>query len=204
MSAASVAVWADPAPSPQAPVGLPHASGEVLEYSLTGSVSQSIVGRGQFGAVIKQLDSPTTLTGHERVAIKATSSRGLSLHRTGTISATFGGKSVPQAGGGWTLVTQDGMVDDRKGSTLGGLFLLPLGFLGDRSVDDGALPKIGDRWSAKLGVALFGMTARPLLTYSVVGERDVLGAHVFTLYAYGTAPVREPVLTNEDVDLGTA
>ena len=168
-------------------------------------MSQAIDGRDPFGASIRQAAIPTSVEGRERVAIKAITVRGLSLHRVGTIVATFRGKSSPaQRGSGWTLVTPDGGVDDRKGSTLGGLFLLPLGFLGERSVDGGSDLQLGARWTAKLGMALFGMTARPRLSFEVVGVRKVFGVTAYSLSATGTAPVREPIVTNDDMALGDA
>jgi hypothetical protein len=183
----------------------PHAVGEVFNYTVHGTSSQAITGRDPFGASIRQSATPTDLQGRERVAIKAVTLHGLSLHRSGTIVATFGGKSSPaQRGTGWTLVTPQGFVADRKGSTLGGLFLLPLGFLGERAVNGGAQLQIGDRWTAKLGMALFGMAARPQLVFKVVGTRHVFGLTVYSLIASGSAPVKEPIVTNDDVALGYA
>lgn len=183
----------------------PHAVGEVFNYTVHGTISQAISGRDPFGGSIRQAATPTDLQGRERVAIKAITLRGLSLHRSGAIVATFRGKSSPaQRGTGWTLVTADGSVADQKGSTLGGLFLLPLGFLGERAVDGGAPLQIGDRWTAKLGMALFGMAARPQLAFEVVGMRQVFGLTVYSLMATGWAPIKEPIVTNDDVALGYA
>ncbi|HYK54218.1 MAG TPA: hypothetical protein VEV38_11860 [Candidatus Eremiobacteraceae bacterium] len=184
----------------------PHVVGDVYDYSLHGTLSQAIVGKDPFGHAVHQPATPTDLQGRERIAIKSIDASGLSLHRSGTIVATFKGRSSPsQRGAGWTLVTPKGDVKDRKGSTLGGLFLLPLSFLADRAVDDGRLaPAIGSVWTAKLGMALFGMTAQPRLRFQVTGSRTVLGVLVYTLTASGTAPVKEPVVTNDGIALGDA
>lgn len=168
-------------------------------------MSQKISAHDAYGRFVAQNAVPTDVKGRERIAIKGLSSRGLSLHRSGSIVATFKGKSSPaQSGSGWTLVTPAGDVEDRKGSTLGGLFLLPLGYLGDQAVNSGASIENGDRFTAKLGMALFGMTARPRLNYVVTGTRQVFGLTVFTLSATGTAPVREPIVTNDGIALGDA
>jgi len=183
----------------------PHAVGDVLGYSLHGTLSQAIVGHDPFGRTVHQAATPTVLQGRERIAVKAISARGLSLHRSGSILATFNGRSSPaQSGTGWTLVTPQGDVEDRKGSTLGGLFLLPLGFLGERAINGGTLPSVGDRWDDKLGMALFGMTAQPRLRYQLVGTRQVFGITVYTLTASGSAPVKEPIVTNDGIALGIA
>lgn len=183
----------------------PHAVGDVYDYSLHGTMSQAIDGRDPFGRAIHQPATPTDLQGRERIAVKKVDGKGLSLHRAGSIVATFRGRSSPaQHGAGWTLVTPRGDVLDRKGSTLGGLFLLPLSFLADRAVDDGAPPSIGSAWTAKLGMALFGMTAQPRLRFEVTGSRTVFGIVVYTLSASGSAPVKEPVVTNDGIALGDA
>jgi hypothetical protein len=197
---------ADPAALPlETASPVPHAAGDILDYSVRGTMSQSIVGRNPYGGSIRQLGAPTDVLGHERIAFKVVSARGLSLHRTGSIMATFRGRSSPaQAGSGWTLVKPDGSVADRKGSTLGGLFLLPLGFLENRALDGGNPLRAGDRWNAKLGMALYGMAAQPLLHFDVTGSQSVGGISVVVLTATGTAPVKEPIVTNDDVALGTA
>jgi len=215
---AALAIAAAPQPSPSAAAPQrgstlplapftprPHLVGDALDYSLRGTLSQAIAGHDQFGRAIAQPAVPTDLEGRERVAVKAVDAQGLSLHRSGTIVATFKGRSSPsQTGAGWTLVTPQGEVRDRKGSTLGGLFLLPLAFMADRAVNGGALPVVGERWTAKLGMALFGMTAQPRLRFHVIGTRQIFGVVVYTLSATGTAPVREPVVTNDGVALGDA
>ena len=183
----------------------PHVVGDVYDYSLRGTLSQAIVGKDPFGRTVHQPATPTDLQGRERIAIKAIAAGSLSLHRSGSIVATFKGRSSPsQRGTGWTLVTPKGDVRDRKGSTLGGLFLLPLAFLADRAVDDGLTPAVGSTWTAKLGMALFGMTAQPMLRFRITGSRTVLGVLVYTLTATGTAPVKEPVVTNDGIALGDA
>ena len=183
----------------------PHVVGDVYDYSLHGTLSQAIVAKDPFGRTVHQPATPTDLLGRERIAVKSVAAGGLSLHRSGSIVATFKGRSSPsQRGTGWTLVTPQGDVRDRKGSTLGGLFLLPLAFLADRAVDDGLTPTIGSTWTAKLGMALFGMTAQPRLRFQITGNRKVLGVLVYTLTATGTAPVKEPVVTNDGIALGDA
>ena len=181
----------------------PHQVGDIFSYSLHGTLSQAIVGRDAFGRSIRQAAAPTDLQGREKVAVKSITTRGLALHRSGSILATFSGRSSPaQPGSAWTLVTPQGDVLDRKGSTLGGLFLLPLGFLGDRAVNGGAAVAIGSHWSGKLGMALFGMIAQPFMRYQVVGSRKVFGVSVVTLSGSGTVGVKEPIVTNEGVALG--
>ena len=183
----------------------PHQVGDIFTYSLHGTLSQAIVGKDAFGRAIHQAASPTDLQGRERVAVKSVSSRGISLHRSGSILATFKGRSSPaQSGNAWTLVTPKGDVQDRKGSTLGGLFLLPLGFLGERAVNDGSAVAVGSRWSEKLGMALFGMIAQPMMRYQVVGSRKVFGVSVVTIAGTGSVGVKEPIVTNEGVALGNA
>jgi hypothetical protein len=203
------AAGATDSPSSALPLGgqspRPHAAGDVLGYSLHGTLSQTIVGHDPFGRSVHQTATATDLQGRERVAVKSVSAKGLSLHRSGSILATFKGKSsLAQSGTGWTLVTPVGDVEDRKGSTLGGLFLLPLSFLGDHAINGGAFPSIGDSWDEKLGMALFGMAAQPRLHYKVIGTRQVFGITVFTLSASGSAPVKEPIVTNDGIALGIA
>jgi hypothetical protein len=179
--------------------------GDIFTYSLHGTLSQAIVGHDPYGRQIHQSATPTDLQGRERIAIKSISLRGLALHRSGSILATFNGKSsTSQSGAGWTLVTPQGDVHDRKGSTLGGLFLLPLSFLADRAVNGGSIPNVGDRWAGRLGMALFGMTAQPRLQYEVTGVRQIFGVTVISLSANGSAPVREPIVTNDGIALGDA
>lgn len=211
-SCAAGAIWStvargsDPAAFPLADASpRPHAVGDVFNYSLHGTLSQAIVGHDPFGRSVRQGATPTDVQGRERIAVRFVTPRGLSLHRSGSILATFNGRtSHAQTGTGWTLVTPQGNVEDRKGSTLGGLFLLPLSFLAEHAVDGGTLPSVGDRWNGKLGMALFGMTAQPRLHYRVSGTRRVFDTVVYTLLATGNAPVKEPIVTNEGVALGNA
>jgi hypothetical protein len=126
-----------------------------------------------------------------------------SLHRSGAITASVAGRPVSKPGTGWTLVNRDGTVV-RDHGTLGGLFLLPLGFLGERAVNGGATIAVGDSWSGKLGTKLYGMTARPQMKFTVTGTRFVLGTSVFSVEATGTVPMKEPVVTNSGDMLGYA
>ena len=87
---------------------------------------------------------------------------------------------------------------------MGGLFLLPLGFLGERSVNGGAALTVGGSWYGKLGTKLYGMTARPEMHFVVTGTRFVLGTSVFSIEASGTVPMKEPVVTNAGEMLGYA
>jgi len=189
-------------PDPEATI-VPHRVGQVFDYSLHGEVGQSISGRDASGHSVDQRSVATTLTGRERIAIKQASSRGLTLHRSGTITATVAGRPVSKPGTGWTLVNGDGTVV-RDHGTLGGLFLLPIGFLGERAVKGGAALAAGDSWSAKLGTKLYGMIARPSMKFVVTGTRFVLGTSVFSVEATGTVPMKEPVVANSGEMLGYA
>jgi hypothetical protein len=191
-----------PAPDP-IPTISTHRVGQVFNYSLHGEVGQSILGRDASGRAVDQRATSTTLTGRERIAIKQTSSQGITLHRSGAITASVEGRPVSKPGTGWTLVNGDGTVV-RDHGTLGGLFLLPLGYLGERAVNGGAELTIGGSWSGKLGTKLYGMVARPKMTYVVTGTRLVLGTSVFSVEATGTVPMREPVVTNTGEMLGYA
>src|SRR5471030_1286614 len=126
-SAATVAPTADPAAAISA-----HRVGQIFNYSLHGEVGQSISGRDATGRSVDQRAITTTLTGRERIAVRQTSPRGITLHRSGAITASVAGRPVSKPGTGWTLVNGDGTVV-RDHGTLGGLFLLPLGFLGERA-----------------------------------------------------------------------
>ena len=103
-------------------------------------------------------------------------------------------KRVTKPGQGWSLVDAQGRVV-RDSGKLGGLFLLPLPFLGEFAVKAGNDLAIGDQWSGKLGTKLYGMTSQPELHFIVSGTRSVLGVHVFTIAATGTVPMKEPVMT---------
>jgi hypothetical protein len=202
-SSPKIAVPVLPSPIQTSTVIAAHRVGQIYDYSLHGEVAQSIVGNDALGRKVDQRAMATTLNGRERVAIKQAASDGLTLHRSGAITATVAGRPVSKPGTGWTLVSGDGVVL-RDHGTLGGLFLLPLGFLGERAVKGGAVLAIGDAWTGKLGTKLYGMTARPDLSFSVAGMRYVLGQSVYTINATGTVPMREPVVTNTGVMLGYA
>ncbi len=180
-----------------------HRVGQIFNYSLHGEVGQSILGRDSSGRAVDQRATTTTLTGRERIAIKQLSPQGITLHRSGAITATVEGRPVSKPGTGWTFVDGNGTVV-RDHGTLGGLFLLPLGFLGERAVNGGAALAIGGSWSGKLGTKLYGMVARPKMKYVVTGTRMVLGTSVFSVEATGTVPMREPVVTNAGEMLGYA
>jgi hypothetical protein len=201
-AAVHVASTASAVPNP-GPTITTHRVGQVFDYSLHGEVGQTISGRDASGRAVDQRAAATTLTGRERIAIKQTSTRGMTLHRSGAITASVAGRPVSKPGTGWTLVNSDGTVV-RDHGTLGGLFLLPLGFLGERAVNGGATIAVGDSWSGKLGTKLYGMTARPQMKFSVTGTRFVLGTSVFSVQATGTVPMKEPVVTNSGEMLGYA
>ncbi len=63
---------------------------------------------------------------------------------------------------------------------------------------------VGDRWSAKLGTKLYGMTARPHLTFTVTAERLISGTKIYSIEASGSAPMKEPVMTASGEPLGYA
>ncbi len=194
---------ATPMASPTVGAIAPHRVGQIYDYSLHGEVGQSIAGNDAFGRKVDQKAMHTTLNGRERIAIKQTSAEALTLHRSGAITATVAGRPVSKPGSGWTLVNRDGIII-RDHGTLGGLFLLPLGFLGERAVKSGDALAIGDTWMGKLGTKLYGMTARPEMTFAVTGMRYVLGTSVFSIESKGTVPMREPVVTNAGMMLGYA
>lgn len=197
------AIPAVPSPAPTPAAIANHKAGQTYDYSLHGEVGQSISGRDAYGRKVEQGAMPTTLNGRERVAIKQASADGLTLHRSGSITATVASRPVSTKGTGWTLVNRDGVVV-RDHGTLGGLFLLPLGFLGERAVKNGDPIAIGDAWTGRLGTKLYGMDARPEMSYSVSGMRYVLGTSVYTIVATGTVPMREPVVTSTQEMLGYA
>jgi hypothetical protein len=195
---------ADPALAPEAGTALAHRVGDVLDYTLTGNVAQAIVGRDAYGRKVDQAAMPTTLNGSEHVAIKDMTSLGISLYRSGQlVAAVSGGKPVKHPGSGWTLVRDDGTIA-RDNGNLGGVFLLPLVFLGENAVNDGAALRVGDRWSAKLGTKLFGMTARPTIRFAVDSQHLLLGVEVFSLTGEGSAPMKEPIYSNSGEPLGYA
>jgi hypothetical protein len=200
--AGAAAAIAPQAPDPVTTISA-HRVGQIFNYSLHGEVGQSILGRDASGRAVDQRAAATTLTGRERIAIKQLSAQGITLHRSGAITASVEGRPVSKPGTGWTLVDGNGTVV-RDHGTLGGLFLLPLGFLGERAVNGGAALAVGGSWSGKLGTKLYGMVARPKMTYVVTGTRMVLGTSVFSVEAKGSVPMREPVVTNTGEMLGYA
>jgi hypothetical protein len=197
-------------PSPQAsgnPVPVPqntHWVGERLNYSLQAVMSQSIRGRDPFGRTIHQILAPTRVRGRESIAVTASSASSLTLHRLGSVTAVVdGAKPQRRWGHGWTLLNASGILVRDTGN-LGGLFLLPLPFMGWHALDAGRPLAVGDSWSGKLGAKLYGMTAQPLLHFTVTGERSVLGVNVFTIHATGSVPMKEPALTSSGEPLGWA
>ena len=178
--------------------------GEKLLYSLHGVMSQSIRGTDASGHNVVQTPPATSIKGHENISVTALTASALKLHRSGSITAMVqGAKPITNASQGWTSIDSRGIVTKDKGK-LGGLFLLPLAFLGDRAMNSGNELQVGDRWSATLGTKLYGMSARPRLQYAVLGQRRVLGVNVFTIQATGTVRMKEPVVTTSGVLLGYA
>ncbi len=203
----STAVLAAPAAAQPATTALAPQTrhiGETLDYSLRGEMSQSIFGSDAFGRPIRQTSAPTSVHGHENIAIAGMSATLMSLQRSGSVTATVdGARPATRNGAGWTKVDRNGKVLEDKGK-LGGLFLLPVAFLGEQAVKQGAPLQVGDRWTASLGTKLFGMQRRPTLHYQVVGQRSVLGVNVFSVVASGSAPMKQQVLTATGIALGYA
>jgi hypothetical protein len=190
---------ATPVPTPPA-----RRVGEELNYSLGAVLNQSIAGRDVFGKKIDQTIAPTTIRGHESITVTKITSAGVTVHRRGSITAVVDNtKPVTSPGQGWSLVARSGLVVRDRGK-LGGLFLLPLPFLGESAVKAGDDLAVGDAWTAKLGTRLFAMTAQPKMHFVVIGTRSVLGVHVFTIKATGQVPMREPVMTSSGEPLGYA
>ncbi|MBC5824369.1 MAG: hypothetical protein GIX02_05960, partial [Candidatus Eremiobacteraeota bacterium] len=180
IAASASAALADPGALPQRSDALAaHRVGQILDYSLQGNMAQSIDGKDAFGRAIHQNAMPTTINGRERIAFKRLSASSMFISRSGSLTATVAGKSRPIRGVGHTVVDPSGTITRDRG-TIGGVFLLPLAFLGQRSMHAGADLVVGDSWSGQLGTKLFGMTARPRLRYTVTGRRSVLGVQVFT------------------------
>ncbi len=178
--------------------------GETFGYTLHAVMSQSIAGKDAFGRKINQATAPSTVKGHEDISVTKTSDQGLTVHRSGSITAIVpGAKPFTKDGQSWTLIDNAGIVKRDTGK-LGGLFLLPLPFLGDSSMNAGDELKVGDHWSGKLGTKLYGMTARPYMQFTVTGVRSVEGATIYTIDASGTVPMKEPVMTASGDPLGYA
>ena len=181
-----------------------HHVGDAFDYTIRGSMTQAITAHDTLGQRIQQAAMPTTLDGREHISIKQISDQGITLHRSGLIvAAVSNAKPEKSAGKGWTLVRDDGSIARDTGN-LGGVFLLPLPFLGDKSVNAGSDLQIGSNWAEKLGTKLYGMTARPMMTFQVTGQHLVLGVDVFDIDAEGTAPMKEPIVSNTGVPLGYA
>jgi hypothetical protein len=193
-----------PAASPPAQDRVPvHRAGQVLNYSLHGDMAQAVKGHDVLGHVIDQQLRPTQLNGHERIAVRSVSGGTLTLHRSGSVVATVGGHVAKQEGSGLTVVNADGAVVRDK-STLAGLFLLPVSFFAQRAVNSGADLHPGESWHDTLQAKLFGMTQPPVLLFSVTGQRNILGASVFSIEASGTADMKELVFTSTGRALGYA
>jgi hypothetical protein len=206
-SGGALAEDAAPAPvSAIAPVAADntHRVGDAFDYTVRGSMTQSILAHDVLGQKVDQPGTPTALDGREHIAIKQISNSGITLHRSGLIVAVVpNAKPQQKAGKSWTLVRDDGSIARDTGN-LGGVFLLPLPFLGDKSLNAGTELQVGSRWTDKLGTKLFGMTARPTMDFEVSGQRLVLGVDVFDVDAEGTAPMKEPVFSNSGEALGYA
>jgi hypothetical protein len=167
-------------------------------------MTQSILARDVLGQRVDQPGMPTSLDGREHIAIKQISGSGITLHRSGLIVAVVpNAKPQQKAGKSWTLVRDDGSIARDTGS-LGGVFLLPLPFLGERSVNDGGDLQVGSHWTDKLGTKLYGMIARPTMDFQITGQRLVLGVDIFDVEAQGTAPMKEAVFSNTGEALGYA
>lgn len=183
-----------------------HRIGQTYTYVLHGRMSQSINGHDPLGAKVRQPAAPAAIDGSENIAIKSISSAtgAMTLRRTGTMVATVSGKhDKPLLHAGVTVVDLYGAVV-RDNNKLGGVFLLPLPFLADRAMKSGLDLSVGDQWSGKLGVKLFGMLATPLLRYQVVGTSSLPGIKLFKISATGTAPMKEPIVSNSGYALGFA
>lgn len=181
-----------------------HRVGDAFDYTIHGSVAQAITAHDPLGQRVQQPATPTALDGREHVAIQQISQNGITLERSGLIVAVVpNAKPEKRLGKGLTLVRDDGSIARDTGN-LGGAFLLPLPFLGDRSMNAGSDLAAGARWTEKLGTKLYGMTARPTMTFEVTGQHLVLGVDVFEIDAEGSAPMREPIVSNTGESLGYA
>ena len=181
-----------------------HRVGDAFDYTIHGTVAQAITAHDPAGQRVHQSATPTSLDGREHVAIQEISEGKITVARSGLIVAVVpNAKPEKRAGKGLTVVREDGSIARDTGN-LGGAFLLPLPFLGDRSMDAGADLEAGANWTEKLGTKLYGMTARPMMTFEVSGQHLVLGVDVYEIDARGTAPMREPVVSNTGESLGYA
>jgi len=199
------AAGADPLPptAPAAPAA--HKVGQTFAYVLQGHVSQSIDGRDPFGHRVHQTGAPTSIDGHENITITgiAPASGSLRLRRSGSVYAIVSGHKKGVARTAWTIVSPRGSIV-RDNNKLGGIFLLPLPFLGSESVKSGAGLSVGDAWGAALPIKLFGMISVPTMRFHVLGARSVLGFDVYTISATGSAPMKEPIVTNAGYAMGYA
>jgi hypothetical protein len=188
-----------------APVSQPiaHRVGDAFDYTVRGSMTQAILANDSLGKRINQPGTPTSLDGREHVAIKQISPQGITLHRSGLIVAVVSNQSRKKSGNGWTLVRDDGSIAKDTGD-LGGVFLLPLPFLGERSINEGLDLAVGTQWSDKLGTKLYGMTARPTMDFQIMGQHLALGVNVYEIEAVGTVPMKEPIVSNTGEALGYA
>jgi hypothetical protein len=181
-----------------------HRVGDAFDYTVRGSMTQSILAHDVLGQKVDQPGTPTALDGREHIAIKQISDSGITLHRSGLIVAVVANaKPQQKAGKSWTLVRDDGSIARDTGN-LGGVFLLPLPFLGGKSLNAGSDLQVGSRWTDKLGTKLYGMTARPTMDFQITGQRLVLGVDVYEVDAEGSVPMKEPVFSNSGEALGYA
>jgi len=180
-----------------------HRVGDAFDYTIRGSMLQAISARSPLFGTVHQAGTPTELQGSEHVAVQQVSDQDITLNRSGQIVAVVSDKSVKSAGRGLTVVRGNGSIAHDTGN-LGGVFLLPLPFLGDRVMNAGANITVGARWTDKLGTKLYGMTARPMMTYEITAQHLTLGLDVFEIVAEGVAPMREPVVSNFGESLGYA
>ncbi|HZV78506.1 MAG TPA: hypothetical protein VFF60_02715 [Candidatus Binatus sp.] len=191
------------AAAPAQESGAAHRVGDSFDYTVHGSMLQSILANDGLGKKIDQPGMPTALDGREHIAVKQISLQGITLHRSGLIVAVVSNKSEKSSGKGWTLVRDDGSIAKDSGN-LGGVFLLPLPFLGDRSVNAGLDLTVGSSWNEKLGTKLYGMMARPSMDFQITSQRLVLGVNVYEIEASGSVPMKEPVVSNAGEALGYA
>ena len=177
--------------------------GDAFDYTIHGSMLQAITARSPLGTKVRQPGTPTELQGSEHVAVSQIGEQNITLNRSGHIVAVVSDKSVKSAGRGLTVVRDDGSIA-RDSGNLGGVFLLPLPFLGEKAMNAGADLAVGARWTDKLGTKLYGMTARPMMTFEVTSQHLMLGLDVFEIVAEGNAPMKEPVVSNSGEALGYA
>jgi len=178
-----------------------HHVGERESYLLRGEISQGLSGRDFSGRAVNQPAVLTRLDGRERLDIVGLNGRKLVVRRSGSLVAAVGGKSARRSGSSLTVLNASGSLarDDGK---LGGLFLLPLPFLHDRSLNLAAVLPRGGRFGASLGAPLFGMSAAPTLAFTVLGRRTTAGARVVRFSGTGNAPMKELIVAADGTALG--